>query len=575
MTLHEPALLPGTLADARTPSFAHELFAKAGALDAAHRLEGLLDAVVGLAEDLALPAVLERIITRACELSGARYGALGVLGPDRSLAQFVTHGIDEGSRARIGQLPHGRGVLGALIADPRRIRLHDIAEHPASYGFPPHHPPMHSFLGVPIRVRGEVYGNLYLTEKEGGADFTAEDEDLVTALAAAAAAAIDNARLYERSRQRQAWLGCALEVEHLLLEGTDRDRVLHVITERARQLTPADLAVVVLPVGEDDLVVQAVTGEVGAPLTGLRLRRDRSLTGSVLTSGRTEVVDDMTSDPRLHHPPGMHDLGPGLLVPLAAGDQVLGVLVVARLRGRQPFTDGDAHLVSAFAGQAALALQLARGQADRTLLAVYEDRDRIARDLHDVVIQRLFGAGLSLAGLRRCVLPEGQARLGAVVEALDDAIHDLRSAIFSLHRPEGGEGLRARLLEATAAAAAALGFDPQVRLGGPLDSAVPEPVAEDLLAVVGEALSNAARHARCSSVRVDVCTEHGVLSAVVADDGVGFDGSASRSSGLSNMCARAEGLGGRVEVTSAPGAGTTVRWRVPLPAQVAGPPLEG
>jgi signal transduction histidine kinase len=559
----------------RVEELLRELVAGAEELSVAQqRLAGLLDAVVAVGADLSLSAVLQRIVNFACELVGARYGALGVIGPNQRLQQFVTHGIDDETRTSIGPEPHGRGVLGTLIAEPRPIRLHDIAAHPDSYGFPPNHPRMRSFLGVPIRVRDEVFGNLYLTEKYEGLDFSEDDEELVCALATAAGVAIDNARLYAEAQHRQEWLEASTEITQQLLAGVSSSDGLELITKRALKLADADLVAIVLPADDDSLVVEAVSGIGEEQLSLATLPRARSLSAAVMQRGVAEILEDVATDARLHLPPGSPPLGPALLVPLSAGEQPLGTLVVARAPERLPFTPVDVRLVSGFAGHAALALELARAQADRTLLAVYEDRDRIARDLHDVVMQRLYAAGLRVQSLRPHLPAQAEAKGEALLTDLDDAIRDLRTAIFCLHEPRGDTGVRSRVLQVATSAASSLGFDPQIRFDGPLDSVVSEGVSTHLLAVIREALSNAARHARAGSVSVDVSTRHRTVRVEVGDDGVGFD-EPERSSGLTNIRSRATELGGGMEIISAPGAGTRVIWWAPLLPDDDGQPTEG
>jgi signal transduction histidine kinase len=558
------AARPSSLGGHRVEELLRELVAGAEELSVSQqRLTGLLDAVVAVGADLSLSAVLERIVEFACELVGARYGALGVLGPNRRLQQFVTHGIDDETRTNIGPEPHGRGVLGTLIADPRPIRLHNIAAHPDSYGFPANHPRMRSFLGVPIRVRDEVFGNLYLTEKHSGLDFTEDDEDLVCALATAAGVAVDNAGLYAEAQHRQAWLEASTEITQQLLAGVGSTQGLQLITGRAQQLADADLVAIVLPAAGDSLVVEAVSGVGEEHLYRATLPRSTSMSAAVMQRGVAEMIEDIGSDERLHLPPGTPPLGPGLLVPLSAGDEAVGTLVVARIPERLPFTALDVRLVSGFAGHAALALELARAQADRTLLAVYEDRDRIARDLHDIVMQRLYAAGLRLQSLRPYLPAQAAAKGEALVTDLDEAIRDLRTAIFCLHEPRGDTGVRSRVLQVVTSGASSLGFDPQIRFDGPLDTVVPEPVSTHLLAIIREALSNTARHAKATSVSVDVSTRHDTVRVEVGDDGVGFD-EPERISGLGNIRSRAAEVGGGVDIISAPGAGTRIVWWAPL-----------
>jgi len=508
-------------------------------LGAQVRMRGLLDAVVALGADLSLPAVLERIVQSACLLVGAQYGALGVVGPDRRLVQFVTVGVDEQVRNRIGEPPHGRGVLGQLIADPRPLRLHDIAEHPSSYGLPPGHPPMHSFLGVPVRVRGRVFGNLYLTEKQGGGDFTAEDEDLVTALAAAAGIAVDNAGLYDASRRRQDWLAAVVEVSSALLGGAPVQQALALVAARARAVAEADVVAVALP------DVPAVVDGNGDP-------EPVRAAAEALRRGEQPAAD---ADRRL------------LTVALPGAGTQGGALAASRGPLSPPFDDADAALLEGFAGQAAVALQLGRAQEDRGRLTLLEDRDRIARDLHDLVIQRLFATGLSLQGLdARVVDGTVRERLGRAVDELDETVREIRRAIFALRQDplEEGGGLRAVLHELVQAAAHSLGSRPSLHVDGPVDTVVPEALVGEVRAVVSEGLSNIARHARATSAGVRVTTDGRLLRVAVSDDGRGFDSPGHRS-GLGNLQRRAEQLGGRLEVSSARDQGTQLVWQVPLP----------
>ena len=507
-------------------------------LGAQVRMRGLLDAVVALGADLSLPVVLERIVQSACLLVGAEYGALGVVGPDRRLAQFVTVGVDEAVRAQIGDPPHGRGLLGQLIEDPQALRLHDIGEHPASYGLPPGHPPMRSFLGVPVRVRGRVFGNLYLTEKQGGADFTAEDEDLVLALAAAAGIAIDNAGLYEASRRRQDWLAAVVDVSSALLGGAPVQRALALVAARAREVAVADVVAVALP---DAPVVVDGPGETG-PVRAA---------AEALRSGEQPAP---APDHRL------------LVVALPSAGPQAGALAAARAATASPFDAADAALLEGFAAQAAVALQLGRSQEDRGRLSLLEDRDRIARDLHDLVIQRLFATGLSLQGLdARVADGPVRERLGRAVDELDETVREIRRAIFALRQDplEAGAGLRAVLHELVQAASHSLGSRPSLHVDGPVDHVVPETLVGEVRAVVSEGLSNIARHARATSAGVRVSTDGRVLTVAVSDDGRGFDAPGHRS-GLGNLQRRAEQLGGTLEVSSARDEGTQLVWQVPL-----------
>ena len=535
----------------------------------AERLQALLQAVVSIGSQLDLGAVLYRITETAAELADAEYAALGVLDPsgDSRLSQFITVGIGDELRAKIGELPHGRGVLGVLIREPRAIRLADLAEHPASYGFPPNHPPMHTFLGVPITVRGEAFGNLYLTEKRGGGEFTEGDEQVVIALASAAGLAIQNARLYEQAQRRQQWLEAASGIQTRVLAGTDPAEVMPDLVAAARQLAEADIAMLALPVGDGTLQVAASDGEGADQLLGGIIAAE-SLAVAVMREGVPTSVSDAQTDPRIW--PGLlhaAGVGPALYVPLGSGTgDALGTLVVARVGDKAGFGDEVLRLVESFAGQAAISLRLGAAAADREQVAVLGDRDRIARDLHDLVIQRLFATAMSLEGALRTIPDEAATRVRTAVDDLDATIKEIRTSIFALQNPApaAGEGVRSAVLAAARAAAATLGFEPSVSFEGPVDTVVPAGVGEQMLAVVREALSNAARHAGAKAVSVSISADSSVVSLVVADDGKGLP-AGGRRSGLANLERRAADLGGTFTAENRDGGGTAVTWSVPLP----------
>jgi signal transduction histidine kinase len=527
------------------------------------RLSALLEAVVGIGSDLELSATLERIVVAACRLVDARYGALGVIGRDGTLSEFITHGLSEAEHRRIGHLPTGQGVLGVLIKDPHPVRLPDIGRHEQSYGFPANHPVMRSFLGVPVRVRDQVFGNLYLTEKQGAAEFTESDEQIVVALAAAAGVAIDNARLYTAAGQRQRWLEATAEITNLLVGQVQRTAALQLVASRARDVADAELAAVMLYDEDSD----QVTIEVIATAAGDN--ENHALRGTVLPVADT-ALDDALGGGR---PVIVEDLGKvsgwststgaAVLVPLAASGVVLGLLAVAHGRGGPSVDDSDVRLLTTFAGQAALALERARAQEEREMLVVLEDRERIARDLHDVVIQRLFATGLQLQSTARlAVRPEVVDRIGAAVDDLDTTIRDIRSAIFELRTPAAAV-LRGDIRATVDAAAASLGLRPELVLDGPIDSAVPEEVRHDLLAALRESLSNVVKHARASAVEVRVTASGDALRLVITDNGVGA-GAYDERSGLANMRERAGRHGGEFRVDQVEPAGTRVEWFVPL-----------
>jgi signal transduction histidine kinase len=543
------------------------------------RVHRLLDAVVSIASDLSLPDVLRRIVQSSCDLVGARFGALGVVGPNRLLIEFVTVGVSPDLQAHIGDLPTGKGILGLLIDHPHSLRLLDLHKHPRSYGFPPNHPPMCTFLGVPIRVRGEIFGNLYLTEKCGGEEFTAEDQEIVSALAAAAGIAIENARLYEQTHRRELWLQASNELTGVLLGSQSPATALGMVARRARTVAEAMLTAIALPrQGTSDLALEVVDGASAEELVGRVVSGGGSAIDEVLASGKPRIIEDASQQAQAwlgeltgELPPEIKELGSAAVVPLAVGAHALGVLVVARHHGHAPFVDHDVQMMRTFCAHAALAIEFARAQEDRQRLAVFEDRDRIARDLHDLVIQRLFAVGLGLQGLTKLIVrPQVAERITGFVDELDLTIREIRRSIFSLQEPsEGPVSLRGELLRAVQEAASMLGYEPRVSLAGPLDSLVPEETRPDLLATLREALSNAARHADARSVSVEVAVDAqgAEVQLVVRDDGRGMPTEPGRQSGLANLADRAERWGGRFAVDSAPGDGTTLTWTAPLRRQ--------
>jgi signal transduction histidine kinase len=550
----KPSLGLGPLSRVHLDELLQEMLDRVGeVMTSRERLRALLDAVVGIGTDLDLRSTLQRIVESACALVGAKYGALGVIGGDRTeLSDFITYGIGPELHARIGDLPHGRGVLGLLITDPQPVRLPDITRHPHSYGFPPHHPPMHSFLGVPVRIRDHVFGNLYLADKQGAAEFSDDDEEIVVALAAAAGVAIDNARLFTLAQRRERWLAATAEITGVLLGTVRRTEALQLIARRAREVAGADLVLVLL-FDDSSYTIEVADGAdpACASLTGGRIAMDD------FDPGGYRVIDDLRAAADW---PGPVPAGPAVIAPLSGSDTPHGLLIVTQAAG-QPVADEDAVLLSTFAGQAALALERARAQEERELLAVLADRERIARDLHDVVIQRLFATGMQLQGAAsQTSRAETTKRINATVDDLDETIRDIRRSIFELRAPVG-PSLRAALRETVEAAA--LGFRPTLDTNGPVDSAIPDDIVPELLAVLREALSNVARHANATAVRVSVHAGSAV-SLRVEDDGVGIPPEAAARGGLLNMAERAHDLGGTFTVEPGAGGGTVLAWRVPI-----------
>ena len=527
------------------------------------RVQQLLDAFLSVSSGLDLETTLRRIVETAADLVDARYGALGVLAPQGGLAAFIHVGIDPRRAAAMGSLPEGKGVLGQLITEPHPLRISDLRSHPSSVGFPPGHPEMRTFLGVPVLVRGTVFGNLYMTEKRHG-EFTAEDEAVLTALAGAAGVAVDNARLYEEAEERRRWATALSDVRASLLDpDPDSDgEALRLIVERMAALTGADAAwIMVGPDAASCYEVQVQVGDGLEDLTGRRLRTEISPVLDAAAHSDGVATLDMTG--LAHDGPNAHvEWGPFLAVPLRSTQAEAAVAIAARRAGSPPFDPSVAALVEAFVDQTAVALDLAAQQRLARQLDVYEDRDRIARDLHDHVIQRVFAAGLSLQSvLPRVNDPQAQRRIRDVVGQLDETVRDIRTSIFDLHTADAADdGLRRRLLDAVTASAGDL--RPTVRMSGAVDALVTDDLATDVTAVAREAVSNAARHSGGRHVTVTLDAGDDVVLEVV-DDGRGVDVRAARS-GLRNLEDRATHRGGGMDVEALAHGGTRLRWWAPL-----------
>ncbi|MFF5934968.1 GAF domain-containing protein [Streptomyces sp. NPDC012508] len=539
------------------------------------RVPQLLEAMRSVGTGLELHSTLDRICETAAELADSRYAAIGVVDEEgKGLSDFVTFGVDDEVARRIGRRPDGHaGLLGALILDPQTIRLADLSTDPRSAGFPPGHPPMRTFLGVPIRVQGEIFGNLYLAEKNDGGEFNDYDVHMVRVLATEAGIAIGNARLYEAARQRERWIDGSVAVTTALLSGGDADDALTVVAEQARRLADAAAGIVLLPAADGGLEIVAVSSDRPSQSLGMVIPPESAVADRLL-EGEAVFVEDASTDPRMFSRLTAQ-YGPSMLLPLQSGGRVLGALATPRASGGRPFTEAERTLATQFASQAALALMMAEAQRDRERLAVYEDRDRIARDLHDLVIQRLFATGMMLeSAQRRSVVPAVRDGVGKAVDELDVTIQEIRTAIFALQQgpAEAPSGLRTRVLREINMAAVPLGFKPAHRFLGAIDSTVGELTGKNLIAALREALSNAFRHARAT--RIDVVVDAGVelpdgtagVRLSVADDGVGIP-EGGRRSGLRNLARRAESLGGSSWCRPGigeDGGGTTVIWQAPL-----------
>ncbi|MEV8534311.1 GAF domain-containing protein [Streptomyces sp. NPDC051211] len=499
------------------------------------RLPMLLEAVLSVGSELELRSTLQHIVESAAELCSARYGALGVVDPERArLTELFTAGMTEEERARIPHLPDGRsGLLGALIRDPRPLKVPKISEDPRSAGFPPGHPGMSSFLGVPIRVHTEVFGNLYLADKHGGDPFTDEDLALLRVLASQAGIAIGNARLYDTARRRERWIEGAAAVTTTLLAGRPAADALMCVAERARLLADAAAGVVLQPTpqGGMEIVAASTQGDPG-DLVGTAIAPGSAVLEQLL-GGEPVFVEDSATDPRMTTHV-RERFGPSMMLPLQSGGQLIGTLALPRARGGRPYDAVDRLLASQFASQAALALVLADAQHDREQLAVYEDRDRIARDLHDLVVQRLFATEMMLESTRRrsAAAAAGEAGgdaavdavgddLGRAVDELDSTIQEVRTAIFALQQPptDAPATFRGRVLRETGGAGVLFGFQPSVHFAGAVDALVPDPVATGLLAALRGALAAAHRRAQVSSVEVEVDADPAKVRLTVTDDG--------------------------------------------------------
>ncbi len=533
------------------------------------RLRGLLKANESIISNLDLDVVLQRIAEAACELLEARYGALGVLSSDgHGLERFIHVGIDQETVDRIGDLPQGKGVLGALIEDPVPIRLHDLGDDRRSVGFPAGHPPMSTFLGVPITIRGEVFGNLYLTERRTG-DFTDSDVELASALAATAAVAIENARLYEDAERRQEWSAGAAEAAVRMVNAPGVE-ALRSIAEQVHRLARADVVTLVLPAGGGQhLSIAVAVGMEADTFEGQSYPMAGTLTEMVLRTGSPALVTGPADQPeRSLYLRTLLPIGPAMVLPLTGREAATGALVVGRLGNGPRFSTADLEMATSFANQAAVALELSEAQRAKERMRLFEDRDRIARDLHDHVIQQLFASGLTLQSIAAGMSDRGSAdRVEQVVGDLDVAIRQIRNSIFELRDSTGpqGPGLRAAVLDVVASLEGVLTVEPEVRFAGPVDTVVDHGLSEDLVAVLREALTNVARHSGADEVVVALTASTERIELRIADNGRGL-GDSDRRSGLDNLAVRAARRQGSFTVASArDGSGTVLLWVAPVP----------
>lgn len=533
------------------------------------QMEQLLQVIVEIGSDLDLDKTFRRIVGAARKLTSAPYGALAIRDRDGMLVSFVHEGIDVEHARRIGHLPVGKGVLSLSLLDTPALRLDDLTTHASVVGFPEHHPAMQAFLGVPITIRGTIFGNLYLTHDEPGRLFSESDEVAARALAFAAAVAIDNAQLFERERMAVKWMEASREITTALLSSAEPSRKpLQLIAERACALTEAEQAIVLVPVDDelsndeiDTLVISAAVGLNASEVIGQRVPVDASSSGAVFRSGEPVISEALSYPIQAFTDVGQRS---AILMPLQADDEVAGVIVVARSSERPPFDDSYLDLVSDFATHAAIALLLASGREHARRLTLVAERERIAHDLHDHVIQRLFAAGMDLQGtVARVRSPEVCDRLNRTLDDLQTIIEEIRTTIFQLKSPsENDGGFRNRIQRAVADLTEGRDIITTIRMHGPM-TAVGGELAEHAEAVTAEAVSNAVRHSGASRLTIEVSVAD-MLTLDIIDNGCGMPVDNPRRSGLANMSYRADQVGGRCEISNPPEGGTRVHWTAPL-----------
>jgi signal transduction histidine kinase len=526
------------------------------------RMRDLVRVNNDLTSNLDLPTVLRRIVEIGLELIQARYGAMGVIGDERRLEQFIHVGMDHETVSHIDHLPEGKGLLGALIDDPRPVRLASIASDARSSGFPSHHPPMESFIGVPIRVRDKVFGNLYLTDSKNGA-FSPDDEELAEALAATAGIAIENARLFEDSEYRARWSTALVDVSRRLMNADEGDE-LDTLIERLRDLARADLVSIALTPGDgESLVVDRATGVGADALVAMTFPVDETAAAEPLRTGEPTIVTTPSHDPA-HVFDELSMLGYAMLIPFNTGEKTSGVLCVARTRDRATFAPRDLDMGVSFASHISLALDRSEVRITRRRMALLEDRSRIARDLHDHVIQRLFATGLNLQATAAGADPATADKIMDQIREIDGAIAQIRQSIFAMRRESESTSasLRARILEIVDRTGGQLPNKPRVTFLGPIDLMADAGLTDDISAAVTEGLANAVRHSRAQHVEITVSAAAGQVTIEVTDDGVG-PGDSPRLSGLGNLRDRAEARGGTFEMRQAAAGGTRVRWTAP------------
>lgn len=527
----------------------------------------LLEAGLTLAAELSLPVVLQRIVDLAAEVTDARYVALGVIGQSGALVDFITTGISAKQRRAIGALPRGRGLLGLLIREPRIVRIEDIRRHAESVGFPPNHPPMRSFLGAPVQAMGRIYGNIYMTEKRDAREFSLEDERSVHVLATQAGVAIANASLYQESLRREQWLEALREITGSILEGAEANSLLMSIAEHARKLAEADAATILTTTSRAGrLEVVAAVGAYAKQVQGQSVPAKKSISGEVIETGKVFHTDDASTHGHAYQPIiRLGNVGPAIFVPLRVRGRATGTLMVANLKGGRPFDDGTIRLTETFADQASVAIEYGRAQADLQRLGLMEERERIAKELHDGIIQSLFAVGMGLQSTAlTAAAPQTAARIDGAVEKLDGVIGDLRNYIFGL-RP----GILAdrQLDQALRVLGQEVQGSSQVRVEVEVDPALAanlSPRSHEIVQLTREGLSNVARHAQARHAVVRLTRKSRIAVLTIEDDGIGFDvRGASAGNGLRNMRERAKAMGAALRITSKAGKGTKLHLTFP------------
>lgn len=544
--------------------------------------EQLIQAALALTSQLDLPDVLQDFVDLAAEVTGARYAALGVLDHLGKTVVFVQHGVDRATAAALGR-PQGRGVLGEIPVEGHLL-LQDLTAHPSFGGWPAGHPEMKSFLGIPLRINEQVFGRLYLAEKEGG--FTQDDALNVTLLSHAAAVAIANSRIYGQSRARERWMQVSQEITTTLLEGTEEEEALQMIAQRVGEVADADTCLIVLPSVGDTWTCEIAHGELASNLIGVIFPPNgRALT--VLREGVGVIVDSLSTAYPMRVA-ALRPFGPALYAPMVLRGKGLGVILLLRLEGRSEFEPADLTMAEGLAKQAALALELAAMRHAEDVASLLDERQRIGRDLHDLAIQQLFATGMQLSGTLQRLQESGQEELARLIEdsltSVDESVRQIRAIVHALREPDESVGLVDRLRRETSLGRTALGFAPSLVIkvdGGILEAdgsadlidlvedRVDADIADDVVAVVREGLSNAARHAHASGVQVRVTIDgqgqQGTVVVEVEDDGLGLNPVRLRRSGLDNLSVRARRHHGTFFMgRNERGQGSLLVWRVPL-----------